>query len=63
MGIKLQVHYIPIYKQPFYKRTLKNKISDFKMSEKFYSEEVSLPVYFTLKEQIQKKSSKIFLNY
>ena len=61
MGIKLQVHYIPIYKQPFYKKNFKNKKSDFKMSEKFYSEEVSLPVYFTLKEQTQKKIIKNIL--
>ena len=61
MGIKLQVHYIPIYKQPFYKKNFKNKTSDFKMSEKFYSEVVSLPVYFTLKEQTQKKIIKNIL--
>ena len=31
------------------------------MSEKFYSEAVSLPVYFTLKEQTQKKIIKNIL--
>lgn len=59
--IKLQVHYIPIYKQPFYKKNFNHKVSDFKMSEKFYKEVVSLPIYYTLNQQKQKKIIKNIL--
>ncbi len=44
-GFRLQVHYIPIYHHPFYKRKFGYNSKDFKASEKFYSEEVSLPIF------------------
>jgi len=49
--ISLQVHYIPIHLQPFYKKKLKYKKGDFPVSEKFYEKEVSLPIYYSLKEK------------
>ena len=48
--IKLQVHYIPIYRQPFYKKKFNYQIKDFINSEFFYSNEVSIPMYSTLND-------------
>ncbi len=48
-GIKLQVHYIPIHLQPFYKKKYGFKRGDFPNSEKFYSQQVSLPIYYSIK--------------
>jgi len=47
--INLQVHYIPIHLQPYYKKNFKYKKGDFPVAEKFYLEEVSLPIYYSLK--------------
>ena len=49
-GVKPQVHYIPIHLQQFYRKKFNFKKGDFPISEKFYNEEVSLPIYFSLKE-------------
>ena len=44
-SINLQVHYIPIHLQPFYKKLFGSKKGDLPISEKFYENEVSLPIY------------------
>jgi UDP-4-amino-4,6-dideoxy-L-N-acetyl-beta-L-altrosamine transaminase len=43
-GIKLQVHYIPIHLQPFYKNMYKQNLR-FPIAEEFYKKEISLPIY------------------
>ena len=48
--INLQVHYIPIHLQPYYKKKFNFKKGDFPTSEKFYDEEISMPIYFSLKK-------------
>tara|TARA_B100001123_G_scaffold442457_1_gene586104 strand:- start:15779 stop:16939 length:1161 start_codon:yes stop_codon:yes gene_type:complete len=48
-NINLQVHYIPIHLQPYYKKNFKFKSGDFPIVENFYQKEVSLPIYFSLK--------------
>ena len=48
-GINLQVHYIPIHLQPFYKKKYNFKKGDFINAERFYEREVSMPVYPSLK--------------
>ena len=45
VGINLQVHYIPVHLQPFYQKNYDFKLGDFPVSENFYSNEVSLPIY------------------
>ena len=63
-GIKLQVHYVPLYKQPFIKKFLEKNVL-FPNSETFYNREVSLPIYYGLKiKQIKYicKSIKDLLN-
>ena len=49
IGINLQVHYIPIHLQPYYRKNFNFKYGDFPVAEKFYYEEVSLPIYYGLK--------------
>ncbi len=44
-GIRLQVHYIPIHLQPYMQWRYGFRGGDFPESERFYREEVSLPIY------------------
>ncbi len=44
-GIFTQVHYIPIYKQPYYKKRYKVNSKNFKNSEKYYKKALSIPIY------------------
>ncbi len=44
-GIRLQVHYIPIHLQPYMQWRYGFRRGDFPESERFYREEVSLPIY------------------
>lgn len=49
-NINLQVHYIPLYKQPALKKYGFNK-KNFSNAENFYKQEVSLPIYYSLKKR------------
>jgi len=66
-GINLQVHYIPIYKQPYYKKLFKFQDKDFKQTEDFYSSEVSLPLYYLLKKKqimhVVKQIKNVMIKY
>jgi perosamine synthetase len=53
--INLQVHYIPIHLQPFYKKNYGFKEGNFPISENLYKCEVSLPLYPTLTDSEQEK--------
>ena len=61
--INAQVHYIPIYKQPYYKNKYKFKYSDYPNSEIFYQNEVSIPIYYSLKEKDITYILKIIFKY
>lgn len=50
-GILLQVHYIPVHLQPFYKKRFGFKEGDFPVAEKFYRNEISIPIYPSLNEE------------
>ena len=45
LGINLQVHYIPVHLQPYYVDQFGFKIGDYPVSENFYQNEVSLPIF------------------
>ncbi|MBI5809690.1 MAG: DegT/DnrJ/EryC1/StrS family aminotransferase, partial [Deltaproteobacteria bacterium] len=45
IGFGLQVHYIPVHLHPYYRDKFGFKPGDFPRSERFYAEEVSLPIY------------------
>lgn len=57
--INLQVHYIPLHLQPYYKKNFNFKVGDFPNAEKFYKQEVSLPIYYSLKK---KEINKVIKN-
>lgn len=48
-GIGVNVHYIPVYKHPYYQRIGYNRVYC-RNSEELYSRMLSLPIYPTLKE-------------
>lgn len=47
-GINLQVHYIPVHLQPYYKNNFGFKEGDYPIAEEFYLREVSIPIYPSL---------------
>lgn len=51
-GVGVNVHYIPIHTQPFY-RQLGFKTGDFPAAECYYQEAISLPMYYELTEDDQ----------
>ncbi len=51
-GIKVQLHYLPINRQPYYK-TLGYGTENIPIMDKYYKEAVSLPIYPTLKKEEQ----------
>lgn len=51
LGISLQVHYIPIYKHPYYKKKYSINVKEFPISENFYNQVVSLPIYYSLSKE------------
>ncbi len=62
--IKLQVHYIPVNTQPYYKKKYRYKKIKFKNSEFFFKRCISFPIYYDLKTRhlsyIKKISKDIF---
>ena len=62
--IKLQVHYIPINTQPFYKKKYGLNKNNYKNSIIFFKSCVSLPIYYDLNDRqinyIEKICKKIF---
>ena len=49
-GIKLQVHYIPIHLQPYYRRNFTINRKELMIAENFYKREVSVPIFPSLKK-------------
>ena len=48
-NINLQVHYVPVYKFSCFKKYKFFKSKNFPIAENFYNNEVSLPIYYNLK--------------
>ena len=53
-GILVNIHYIPIYRQPYYKE-LGFTSSGFEEAEKYYEEAISIPIFPTLSQEEQRK--------
>ena len=47
-GIRLQVHYIPVHTQPFYKKNYGFEVGNFPVTENFYDRAISIPLYPSL---------------
>lgn len=52
-GIITQVHYIPVNMHPFYLKNRPSKKINLKMSKKYYSECLSIPIYYKLSKNQQ----------
>ena len=52
-NIGVQVHYIPVYRQPFYRRLLGLDPTDYPVAERTYSRTISLPLFPTLTDAEQ----------
>ncbi len=44
-GLGVQVHYIPLHLQPFYREKFGYKIGDFPIAEKYYERALTLPLF------------------
>ena len=51
-GIVLNLHYIPVHTQPYYQK-LGFQQGDFPVSEKYYEEAITLPLYYDLTDEQQ----------
>ncbi len=57
-GVLVNLHYLPIYRHPYYERTGLYSPEDFPNAEKYYSEAISLPMFRVLKTP---RSRKLFV--
>jgi UDP-4-amino-4,6-dideoxy-N-acetyl-beta-L-altrosamine transaminase len=53
-GVNVNVHYIPIYKQPYY-QNMGFKVSDYPNAENYYQQAISLPMYPSLSDEQQER--------
>jgi dTDP-4-amino-4,6-dideoxygalactose transaminase len=51
-GILVNLHYIPIYRQPYYQR-LGFSVKNFPNAESYYKEAISIPMYSSLSTEQQ----------
>ena len=56
-GILVNLHYIPVHTQPYYKRR-GFKVGDFPEAERYYTEAISLPLYYGLSDDNQDRVIK-----
>ena len=61
-GILVNIHYIPVYQQPFYEKIGYNK-KDYPESEKYYEEALSLPIHTLLSDEEQDYVIENVLNF
>ena len=61
-GILVNLHYIPVYQQPFYEEIGYNN-EDYPESEKYYEEALSLPIHTLLKDDEQDFVIESVLNF
>ena len=53
-SIGVNLHYIPVHTQPYY-TNMGFKLNDFPLSEKYYSEAISIPLFHTMSKAQQKE--------
>ena len=61
--INLQVHYIPVHTQPFYRKNYGFDVGDFPVAEKFYHNSISIPMYPSLTDAEVEKVVKDITNF
>ena len=58
-GIGVQVHYIPVYLQPYYRKNLKCRKRDYPHAEQYYRETITLPLYPKMTDTEVKRVIKV----
>ena len=61
-GVGLQVHYIPIHTQPYYMNKYGTEWGNFPVSENYYSQAISLPLFPSLTEAEQQRIAQLIEN-
>ena len=61
-NIGTQVHYIPVPAHPYYNR-LGFKMDDYLSAKKYYSEALSIPLYYDLTDEDQKHVINVFKEF
>lgn len=59
-GLGVNLHYIPIYRHPYYARTGHYDFNDFPAAEQYYSEAITIPLFPGLTEPQQEEVVKHF---
>lgn len=59
LGVGSQVHYIPVYQLPYYKKVFNYKKEDFPKEEKYYAGALSLPLFPKMKESDVKQVIRV----
>jgi len=65
-GLGVQVHYLPLHLQPFYRKKFGYKKGDFPIAEKYYERAITLPLFPKMKnEEVNKviKTVKKVINF
>ena len=62
-GISLQVHYIPVHIQPYYKKQFGFELGNFPVAENFYRNEISIPLYPSLMDSKIELISTVIIDY
>lgn len=62
-GLYVQVHYIPIYRHPYYKKKFNFNHKKFPNSEDYYSTALSIPIFFSLKRKKQFEIIRLINSY
>ncbi|GAF51730.1 bacillosamine/legionaminic acid biosynthesis aminotransferase PglE [Psychrobacter sp. JCM 18900] len=52
-NIGVNLHYIPVHLQPYYREHFGFKLGDFPQAEQYYREAISLPLYPDLSQEQQ----------
>ncbi|MEX3071987.1 UDP-4-amino-4,6-dideoxy-N-acetyl-beta-L-altrosamine transaminase [Vibrio alginolyticus] len=60
-GIGVNLHYIPVHTQPYYKKMGFNK-GDFPESERYYQEAISLPMFHAMTDEQQDEVVRVLSN-
>jgi len=58
-NIGAMVNYIPIYKHPYYKKIVRVNLNQFIESENYYSEAISIPLYYGMNKKDHQKVIKV----
>ncbi len=62
-GIGTSVHFIPVYRHPYYQKTFGYKLKDYPVSEEVFRKSLSLPIYPSLSNEEQEYIIENILKY